>query len=66
MKSKSEITLDKENIKIKATPKKITEYKNEGITLIFNKLITEYNLYINDILNTLNEKKLILMKDYLY
>ena len=58
MNSKSEITFDKDKIKIKAIPKKIIEYKNEGITLIFNKLITEYNLYINGILNTLNEKEI--------
>ena len=27
--------------------KKTIEYQNEGIFLIFNKLSTEYNLYIN-------------------
>lgn len=37
--------------------KKTIEYQNEGIFLIFNKLSTEYNLYINGLKKVVFEKK---------
>ena len=53
MKLKNKIILEEKKIN-----KKILSYQNEGIFLIFNKLTTEYNLYINGILPSLNEKEI--------
>ena len=53
MKLKNEILIeDKKN------NKKILDYLNEGIFLIFNKLSTEYYLYINGTLPFLNKKEI--------
>ena len=53
MKLKNKIILEDKKIN-----KKILSYQNEGIFLIFNKLTTEYNLYINGILPSLIEKEI--------
>ena len=73
MNSKSEITFDKDKIKIKAIPKKIIEYKNEGITLIFNKLMKKkkkkkylFNNKIRNSTTNLKTESKNIKRDYKY
>ena len=49
--------LKEEEIQKPNKNKFISKYHNEGIFLIFNKLTTEYNLFIHGISNDLNSKK---------